>query len=116
MAKCNRCKERGKTWQGSDPTCAFDNEEELFQENWNCATMSELRQAAENKTVWSEDTNAALLPWDGEFIVLKWYKSRGATECAFMLEGTEARPLSLDEAEQYLAFSTSKVVSGGKDE
>jgi hypothetical protein len=34
------CKQRGKTWEGADPQCAFENG--IFSsENWNCATADE---------------------------------------------------------------------------
>src|SRR5690554_8122300 len=35
---CTECLIRGKDWEGSDPKCAFDNDEKLFStDNWNCA-------------------------------------------------------------------------------
>jgi hypothetical protein len=60
---CKRCKQRGKTWEGSDPKCAFTKDYEDYRvncleylteedkiltrkfdtENWNCATMNALR-------------------------------------------------------------------------
>ena len=55
MKLCPRCLERGKTWQGGDPVCAFPSpaastttpaDTPFSEENWNCATMGRLRQLA----------------------------------------------------------------------
>lgn len=106
MSACPRCVERGQTWSGGAPRCAFTDDGRFGADNWNCATMNELRDHAENDAVWSEDQHAALLAYDGCFIVLGWYKSRGTTEYAAWLEEATARPLMLEQADAYLAVSS----------
>lgn len=82
---CRRCKERGKTWEGDDPECAF-TKTFFSPDNWNCATMNALRDLAEERTIWNDDSQAAILPIpDGGFLVLRWYKNRGRTEVAAVL-------------------------------
>ena len=55
---CTECLIRGKDWEGSDPKCAFDNDEKLFStDNWNCATMNKLRERADYHV--NDDLNAA---------------------------------------------------------
>lgn len=101
---CGRCERRGKNWTGDDPRCAFSESGDFLNENWNCATMNALRECARVReaVVWSEDQNAAVLPWEGIFIALSWYKSRGKTDLAVVFDGPDARRLTLDEAEEYL--------------
>jgi hypothetical protein len=43
---CKLCNERGKTWNGDDPVCAFENGV-FSNDNWNCATMNKLRNISE---------------------------------------------------------------------
>ena len=47
MPSCTACLLRGKTWKGSDPACAFDHAGLFQTDNWNCATMNNLRTLAE---------------------------------------------------------------------
>jgi hypothetical protein len=102
---CSRCLARGKTWEGSNPTCAFV-EGTFSGDNWMCATMNGLRDMVEESRVWSEDQSAAIIPYDGDFIVLGWYKNRGRTEFAGKLEERVMRPLTLEFAELVLASTT----------
>jgi hypothetical protein len=91
-----------KDWQGSDPQCAFSSGT-FYSENWNCVTANLLRDAAEmRKPLWSEDQYASLLPWEGRFILLSWYKHRGRTEGAWLVDGTRIEPLTLADTETYL--------------
>lgn len=99
---CKLCTERGKTWQGDDPECAFETGT-FSAKNWNCATMGKLRNLCEDSTVWNEDQNAALLCGeDCDHVVLSWYKRRGRTEGAYMLNDGIATPLTLEEAEKVI--------------
>lgn len=110
MSPCQRCLDRGQTWDGSAPKCAFPLG--LFDaDNWNCATMNAIRDIADDSlasetlhAVWSEDQYAAVLPWEGRFVVLSWYKRRGRTEGAWLLEERSIALLTLGNAEDYLAF------------
>lgn len=38
---CKACEKRGKTWEGDDPRCAFEDRE--FDDNWKCATVGLIR-------------------------------------------------------------------------
>jgi hypothetical protein len=94
---CKACIDRGKTWQGSDPKCAFEDSA-FSPENWNCATMSLLRKLAtvedssqinhywannENYATISlidvKNTDSALTLW------ISWYKKRGRTQAMWLL-------------------------------
>lgn len=102
--QCRRCLERGQDWDGDPPRCAFDKDGNFTADNWNCATMNELRKTAEDRgcVVSSEGQNAALLPWDGRFIALSWYKRRGATDAAYLFAYAPG-PLELSDAEEFLS-------------
>jgi len=99
---CKACKERGKTWKGTDPKCAFENG--VFDsDNFRCATMGILRDIS-NPT-WCDGQYASLIPIvdEGRYVVLSWYKQRGRTEGAWVLEDTEIKPLQLCVAEELVA-------------
>ncbi len=110
MSECERCQKRVKDWNGDDPTCAFLGG--VFNiENWNCATMNELRSLAESSTVWSEDNNFGVVPYDGLFVLMKWYKRRGRTDFAGVFDDRSSHgvePLSLHFAEMLLDKAPSK--------
>jgi len=100
---CNFCDERGKTWEGSDPKCAF--EAEIFNsDNWNCATMNKLRDLAVDCKAYADDQSCAIIPIpdDYEFVILSWYKSRGRTEGAWIVSEEEIKPLTIDIAENII--------------
>lgn len=79
--QCPRCKERGKTWNGDDPICGFDEEGNFIENNWNCATLNDLRVAAQDNTTHCDDYNVAVLcKYDVRFGILTWYKSRGRVD------------------------------------
>lgn len=93
---CEKCKERGKPWHGSDPVCAFGSAE--FTDNWACATLFELREALlqpspmTNRVVFEDQSSAIvhlpLMYLPDEHAVslwLTWYKRRGRTEQAWIL-------------------------------
>ncbi len=97
---CELCVERGKTWNGDDPTCAFENTH-FSDTNWNCATVNKLRDIVyegqkkfpvnvdyrycedqKYATIQIDDldgVDGALALW------MTWYKSRGRTEGAWLL-------------------------------
>lgn len=101
---CQACEKRGKTWQGSDPKCAFDAGE-FTPDNWNCATLNELRehlfygQSTVDYRCHDDDQHVATvaLDWDSECesesklvrsarsLWVSWYKSRGRTESIWLL-------------------------------
>ncbi len=107
MSQCTRCKARGKPENfGSDPRCAFLSG--VFNsDNWNCATMNEIRYRVtvdlEGSPAHAEDRSAALLPWGYRFVLIGWYKNRGCTELAGVLNETHVAPLTLKDAEAFLS-------------
>jgi hypothetical protein len=115
---CRLCEERGKTWEGSDPKCAF--EKGVFTtNNWNCATLNKLRSISrELETYQRDDMSCGSIgyvpmsndyaPDDfdtyGGYIVMTWYKDRGRTGNALFITDEETIPLTLKHAE--LAIKT----------
>jgi len=53
--------------------------------------------------VCSEDQYTAILPNEGSFIILSWYKNRGRTEGAWELSSEHSEALTLATAEQVLS-------------
>lgn len=119
MAECKRCRERGKTWQGGDPVCGFDEAGNFLDSNFLCATLGALRDFAADSTTatWHEDSWMAILcgpeqcqmldkdtyPNAGRgpaYVVMRWYKHRGRTEDVLWWSSSESpRPITLVEAE-----------------
>lgn len=93
----------GKGSQGRN--CAFKASGKFALSNWNCATMTPLREIGEarNPTV-DEGQSIAVIPFDrgdgGMFLILSWYKNLGATEGAWVANGTIMLPLTLATAER----------------
>lgn len=100
---CKACETRGKTWRGGDPKCAF-TEGFFTEENWMCATMNLLRDKVADFAFWHDDHNTAMVVLDDNprVLVLNWYKSRGCTDVASMICGTEKEPLTEEGALEYL--------------
>jgi hypothetical protein len=110
---CKMCEERGKTWEGSNPKCAFKNG--IFTtDNWNCATMNELRRISRELDTYQRDdmscgsigyvrmdNNHAPDDFDtyGGYIVMTWYKDRGRTGNAVFMTDEEMEPLTIKHAE-----------------
>lgn len=102
---CKLCKERGKTWEGDDPKCAFENKT-FDTDNWNCATMNKLRDIAEEQSelYWRDDAGPAsfgAIPFKGDnwqgYIVMTWYKSRGRTGRALLMCDDEEPQILTEE-------------------
>ena len=107
--ECDYCKKRGKTWSGSDPTCAFRGGK-FNGDNWNCATMNNLRIIANELSrsigafVFRDDMlngSISVIPipdvdvnYHG-YIILNYYKNRGRTDRAIVVNEDEA-PFVLD--------------------
>ena len=91
MTDCKLCIERGKTWDGSDPKCAFITG--IFDgSGWNCATANAIRDIIEEQelAVYQDDQYYASIPIsniiDGEECLwVSWYKNRGRTEAMWLL-------------------------------
>lgn len=91
--KCKACKERGKTWKGDNPNCAFDGD----SDNWNCATLNLIRDICEidhelvHRGYWGDENTCFIDIYpifeEGESYQLwvKWYKHRGRAEQCLIL-------------------------------
>src|ERR1017187_10290993 len=93
MTNCRMCQERGKTWEGGDPKCAFP--EGVFAlDNWNCATANALRLLMGE--VHTGDESDSAVPEGDRFFV------RRDDNCYGMLYLPEAnRPYDEDEISNY---------------
>lgn len=108
---CPRCKAHGKPWTGDVPRCAFKSG--VFSpDNWNCATVNDLRNIL-SEALWNNcgDQHACLLSGVEEccHVLLSWYKCRGKLSGAWMVtsEG-DIKPLTLTEAERILAVHPTR--------
>lgn len=100
---CPLCKERGKTWQGGNPVCAFTSG--VFDSNnWNCATASKIRSLVIDDAIWNEDQYCAIKPVldCGEFLLVSWYKRRGRTDGIWIVKDDKIEPITLDIAIEIL--------------
>lgn len=89
---CKLCRQRGKTWNGDDPKCAFVGE---FADNWNCATLNAIRDIPNGVDYqYCDDRKYATIKTDGIdglglALWVAWYKSRGNTEAMWLLFADE---------------------------
>lgn len=102
--KCKMCIARGKTWSGSDPICAWEDNHPL-SDNWNCATLIRLRNVAIERgwVINLEDVSLATIPVDDDdhgygWVVLSWYKSRGRTGTALFVNDDKYQELTESDA------------------
>lgn len=112
-ADCPLCQHRGKTWEGGDPECAFQQPMFSPENNWRCATIGVLRDLITwygNTTVSSVETWVGVLPFESvidgmdRFIVLVGYKNRGAIERAWVADLDSMLPLTLPVAHDAIAY------------
>lgn len=99
---CAACASRVKNWNGDNPKCGFLGGGHFTTENWNCATVIQMRGlcVSGHKAVdlrhhdeqWaaSIDLGAMDLPDDtappARTLWVSWYKSRGRTEAMWLLD------------------------------
>ena len=94
---CLSCRDRGKSWAGSDPVCAFDLSES-FNDNYACATLLELRELLHKPndlikgSVFEGQHSVLVDLMFTEFpnrhvvgLYISWYKRRGSTEQIWLL-------------------------------
>lgn len=118
---CHEMDKHGHPWEGMPPQCAFDKGYFDGRSNWRCGTMTRLRAIARNSG-WihqQDDDSIAYIPIaeadeDGTtgYIVLSWYKDRGRTHHALMVNCD--RPviaLTVDLAEAVIAKYAGRQVS-----
>jgi hypothetical protein len=112
MSICPACEERGKTWEGDDPKCAFSSKDKCFDDtNWNCATMNGLRNHVQNTPflLWNDDYYYGLMSLPGKYtILLIWYKRRGRIATALELDGPTLIPLRLSVAQAVLNYHENR--------
>jgi hypothetical protein len=99
---CKLCSDRGKTWEGGDPTCSFPDGGPFNPDGWNCATAGAIRGIIGRP--WNDPhTNVdaryldddwyATIKIDGvdlpsgsaDALWVAWYKNRGRTEAMWLL-------------------------------
>lgn len=108
---CPRCQERGQTWRGSPPVCAF-YDGRFTGDNWNCATMNALRDKATSD--WNEDNYMGFLRGpNGDHLIMTWYKRRGRTSDALVVCDGIREELTLEMAEVFLKWSADPSGEGG---
>ncbi len=98
-------------YYGSPRECAFDTEGKFTNNNWNCVTMSRLRALVDDnwdKISSIDDEHAALFPLDIDchwsFLCLQWYKSRGKTSGAFVIDTSgNMESITLEIAEKIIS-------------
>ncbi len=111
---CKFCIERGKPPNfGSDPQCGFDAGGFFNPKNWNCALLNKLRDIAEEKGLEYRDDmdcgSIGVVPCSGDnwcgYIVMTWYKNRGATGMAVFMDDDRAPiMLTLQIAEEAIEY------------
>ncbi len=107
--RCPRCRDQvlPSNVNATHVKCAFVSGT-FDSSNWNCGTMTRLRETADDmRTCWNDDNNACLLPMpDGTHLLLVWYKSRGQTLAAWVAEGAlPPRPATVADAEAAIEFA-----------
>lgn len=96
MNTCKMCRDRGKTWEGSNPTCYFIDP----KNNWNCATVNAIRDICYEgqnlphgvQYMYCDDEKYATIKIpdgsdiDALCLWVQWYKNRGGTGSLFLLD------------------------------
>lgn len=103
---CKYCISRGKTWNGDNPRCAFE-QFRFSNNNWNCAAMNILRDLAEEHGFFYKlnDESIGVVPLECGYIILTWYKDRGCTGNAiFMVDDEQPRKINIDDVEDAINF------------
>lgn len=119
---CKMCRERGKTWNGDDPECAFPDGREFTPDNWNCATANAIRDlcsappyrtephpegvhheyavndgCADQHYATIRTSDIDMETSSADCLWVGWYKDRGRTEEMWLLgDAVAARPTEAD--------------------
>ena len=132
-----RCRHGDLPENWSEPECAFDEEGNFIDDNWNCLLMSKVRclcnQWDEHNpgfNLWHEDEYMGIIripcivdladefvdsPLAGRFAILTWYKSRGATDGFWICDGDEMRLGTEDDANEIVKLFQDYVDSQFKE-
>lgn len=118
----NRCRHGIRIWNGDQPRCAFDPDGTFQHDNWSCRLMDRLRSLVSPYNdpeifprVWSEDQNVGVISFNGSFAILSWYKERGKTEGFWVVEGSEIRPGTENDAYDVLAYNLKAAKEASDD-
>ena len=121
--KCKECRNAAPPSNGSERRCAFESG--VFSaENWQCETLNKLRIIEEGQfesnVVYNDDHSAVLIAMDSEkdhglFLLLTWYKNRGKTDHALIVGANGVHPLTLEAAEETLAYYQDDVTGAEFD-
>jgi len=79
----------------SSVRCAFDKDGVFRADNWMCASLTPLLHRAWKVEATDRDQHAAVLSHLERLILLSYYKRRGGTEGAWVVEEDQVRPLTL---------------------
>ena len=103
--RCPRCAAGGHPWS---PKCGFLANGVFTDDNWNCATLNALRDVVERTYGFDESIGVVRCDEEtGGFVVLTWYKDRGATSNALWVgDSPITLPLTLDIASAALHASS----------
>lgn len=126
---CAACKERGQTWNGDPPKCAFRGGKPFSPDNWNCATVGMIRDIVYEGGVlpsevdyqWCDDqkyatVNVSQIEELGALALwVTWYKSRGRTEEMWLLTSGE-KPRRPTEAECLLIAQAIRLPDSAPEE
>lgn len=113
MTVCAACLARIKTWEGSDPDCAFDSGRPFIRNNWNCASLDLIRDAMpqfgnrHSRVDYRSDGDQSYATVDLSGIELEsrsartlwvsWYKNRGCTEAMWLLDEDDVPRLPVED-------------------
>lgn len=118
MKECRHCRERGKTWDGDDPKCAFPDEGSFEARNWNCAALNIVRKISHEDSpggTWAhrDDFGAcsiSVVSFGGSddaekagYLVLGYYKERGATGCAVVVFNGQCEPATFADVDALIS-------------
>ena len=126
------CRHREKDWSGADPECGFNEDGTFRESNWRCWLLSQVRslmgqydEEAPGQCWWDDDQNYGVLyvsTWadgvwgesylKGCFILMDWYKSRGATDSFRVLEGNIVRLGTEKDAEELVRLYSQFIEKG----
>lgn len=121
---CPMCKERGQVRTGCSaggsiydlPKCAWrppgpntDSITTLLHplfnpDNDDCAALSVIRGLAMESEVWSDEQHAAILPWDGRFLVVSYWKHRAQTEGLWVMAESHMRVARYEDVVAFLQW------------
>lgn len=105
MSMCSKCAAADHL---EGRKCAFRSG--VFDtDNWNCEGLYTLRSDAYRRevVVYSEDNNACLVPFEGRFLFLGWYKGRGRVDELRFMDVDEPiilAPVTLEQMEEVLRY------------